>query len=91
MGHSYVLVPDGIDASDDAATHVQHLLQLSTPKEADRDGLIFCLQASLLLLLLLVLLVLVAWKTYGGLLRDFYEAYGAPLEVETPHKLPQRN
>lgn len=52
---------------------------------------IFCLQVSLILLLLLVLLILVAWKTYGGLLRDFYEAYGAPLAEETPYKLVQRN
>ncbi|KAL8449183.1 hypothetical protein Emag_003703 [Eimeria magna] len=39
MGHSYILIPDGIDTSDDAATHVQRLLQLSKPKEADPGGL----------------------------------------------------
>ncbi|KAL8427811.1 hypothetical protein Efla_005419 [Eimeria flavescens] len=80
MGH--ILVPDGIDTSDDAATHVQRLLQLSKPKEADPGGLIFCLQAALLFLALLVLLILVAWKTYGGMLCDFYEAYDAPLEFQ---------
>lgn len=51
---------------------------------------IFCLQVSLLLLVLLVLLILVAWKTYGGLLRDFYEAYGSPLEFRAPHMRPLR-
>lgn len=52
---------------------------------------IFCLQVSLLFLLLLVLLILVAWKTYGGLLRDFYEAYGAPLEFHASQKRHQRS
>lgn len=86
MGHSYILIPDGIDSSDDAATQVQRLLELSTPKETDPGGVIFCLQVSLLLLLLLVLLILVAWRAYGGILRDFYESYGAPLEFSSSAK-----
>lgn len=40
MGRSYVLIPDGIDSSDDAAAQVQRLLQLSTPKETDPGGLV---------------------------------------------------
>lgn len=38
MDQSSVLVPDGIDLSDDATWQLQNLLQLCKAREADLDG-----------------------------------------------------